>query len=155
METTKLNGRVYRAIKTSTIEHDFYMIDRIRAAGLDRVTLAEGENAEQLAMRLLEMTIGTGKAFEILGGLLIPVDVQDIDWTPAIAEETAENIKRTTDDAEKAEIRQQLVALLISFFNAGLIVLTSSPNYSASPEKVDADQNTAIGDTTITATGTS
>lgn len=155
MSTIKLNGREYRAIKHSTIEHDFWMMDLIRAAGLDRVILEQDETPQAFAERLLNMVIGTGHAFALLGGLMVPCGNPDIDWTPAMADEIAAHIKLTTDPNEKAEIRNQLVALLIGFFNAGLIVLTSSPSYSASPSAAPAETSTESGDTTTTATGAS
>src|SRR5574343_191341 len=145
------NGREFRVMKESTSEHDFLMMNLVRGMGLDTFEMKEGEKAEDYAMRLLETVIRSGKAFDLLAGFIVPVECSDTNWTQEIANQTANVLRKVTDPTEKSVINQQMVGLLISFFNTGLMVLKTSPNYSVSPS--DQPSSTETGDITTTETG--
>jgi len=129
-----LAGHAFAPLLVSTIEHDFWLMARIRAARLDALTKAEDESAEEFVSRILHEVIDSGRAFELLGGMLIPENVPAEQWTPELAAETAAFIRTLTDPADKARLQSQLISLLIGFFENGLTSLTTSPKSSGAME---------------------
>jgi hypothetical protein len=130
MEKIELGGRTYVPVKNSTIEHDFWLMGQIRAAGLDEVHVRPDERPEDFAVRLLRDVINSGRVFLLLGGLLIPEGVASEDWTPEIAEDTAGTLKKLTTPDDKEKVREQVISLLIGFFETGLACLTTSRSFS-------------------------
>jgi len=126
LEKIKIGGRMFVPVKNSTIEHDFWLMAHIRGAGLDRIAIEEGEPPEDFAVRLLGEVINSGRIFPILGGLFLPEKISSVDWTPEIADETASFLKKISDSQDKLEIQRQVISLLISFFQSGLVSLTIS-----------------------------
>jgi hypothetical protein len=135
LETIKLGGRDFAPVLTSTIEHDYWLMSKIRAAGLDQVTKREEESADAFVSRLLSEVIDSGSAFDLLGGLLLPMPLPPEGWTPECAIETAAFIKRLSLPVDKAIVQSQMISLLIGFFENGLSSLTISPSSSADMEK--------------------
>ena len=147
-----LGNKAFKALKQSTIEHDFWLMDTIRAAGLEQVTLRPGEEAETFATRLLHDVIASGRVFDLLGGVLVPADSNDLDWTPEAALQTAAFMRKLSEPTDKILLQSLVVELLIGFFQDGLVALMLSPNYSAtSPEN---HQDSETGEHTTLATGT-
>jgi len=148
-ETFSLGGRQYRTVSTSTIEHDIATTIVIRASGLGELTLGPDELPEAFAFRLLNTLMESGRTFEILGCLLVPADISDIDWTPALGKETAAKLRLITDPEEKATIRAQILAAITGFFASGLL----SSEIFRNSSKAEALASTTSGGTTISATG--
>ena len=127
-ETIKLGGRDFTPVLISTIEHDYWLMSKIRAAGLGQVAKREEASAEAFVSRLLAEVIDSGAAFDLLGGLLVPMPLTPEGWTPACAIETAAFIKRLTLPVDKAIVQSQMISVLIGFFENGLSSLTNSPS---------------------------
>jgi hypothetical protein len=68
-----------------------------------------------------------------LGGLLITEGVASEDWTPELAVQTAETFKKLTSPEDKERVRDQVLSLLIGFFETGLACLTTSRSFSPGP----------------------
>ncbi len=137
METVRIGGRIFVPVKNSTIEHDFWLMAHIRGAGLDRITIGEGEAADDFAVRLLAEVISSGHIFPILGGLFLPETISPLDWTRDVAEETATFLKKISDPRDKLEIQKQVISLLVSFFQSGLASLTISRKSSGTEPKAE------------------
>jgi hypothetical protein len=120
MDYLEIGGQKWRAVKRSTIEHDFWMMKHIREAGLDAVRLRPGEKPEEFAVRLLHEVIASGKAFTLLGGMLLPDVVPDEHWTPERAEQTAAFLRGLAADEDKAAVKSAIISLLTGFLEAGL-----------------------------------
>jgi hypothetical protein len=133
MEKIELGGLVYVPVKNSTIEHDFYLMGQIRAVGLDEVHVRPDERPEDFALRLLRDVINSGRVFLLLGGLLISEGTASEDWTPELAEKTAQTLKKLTAPDDKEKVREQVLSLLIGFFETGLACLTTSRSFSPGP----------------------
>lgn len=125
-----LGGRQFRACENSTVEHDYVTMDRIRAAGLDIIEMPEDADPAAFTNELLSRIVRSNQLFGLLACMLIPADKQGADWTPELAAETEAFIKKLTSPADKQLIHEQVVALLISFFQAGLVLLRTTPSYS-------------------------
>ena len=135
-ETITLGGREFVPVLTSTIEHDYWLMTKIRATGLNEIAKGADETPEEFMLRLLHEVIDSGVAFELLGGLLLPMpSAAPESWTPELAIETAEFIKHLTAPADKATVQAQMISLLVGFFENGLSSLTISPRSSADAEK--------------------
>ncbi len=117
---TKIGGFEWRAVKRSTIEHQFFTMKVLLEAGLGNPRKAPTETPEDFATRLLNQLILSGQAFLLLGCLLIPEHKKDADWSPEMANETATLIKALSDDEDITAVKQALIGALISFFKAGL-----------------------------------
>lgn len=142
-ETITLGGREFRPVVGATIEHDYWLMGHIRRAGIDRCALEEGESPDDYALRLMREVINSGEAFTLLGGTLIPADKKVTDWTPAIAQETAEFLKRLTDPNDKQKLNGCTASLLAGFFSSGLASLETSRRYSI-PEPGPQNDRSAV-----------
>jgi hypothetical protein len=120
MDYLEIGGQKWRAVKRSTIEHDFWMMKHIREAGLDAGRLRPGEKPEEFAIRLLHQVIASGKAFTLLGGVLLPAGMADEHWTPERAEQTAAFLRGLAADEDKAAVKSAIISLLTGFLEAGL-----------------------------------
>jgi len=120
MEHIEIGGQKWRAAKRSTIEHDFWLMKHIREAGLDNVRIRPGEKPEDFAVRLLHEVIGSGKAFKLLGGMLLPESIPDEQWSPERAEQTAALMRGLAADEDKAAVKSAIIGLLTGFLEAGL-----------------------------------
>jgi hypothetical protein len=132
MDNMEIGGQKWRAVKRSTIEHDFWLMKHIREAGLNAVHLRPGEKPEDFAVRLLHEVIGSGKAFTLLGGMLLPDGVPDEHWTPERAEQTAAFMRGLAADEDKAAVKSAIISLLTGFFEAGLASSDTSDTASVS-----------------------
>lgn len=134
-----LGGRAFVPIGESTVEHDFTFMGLIRAAGLDRVAIREGESAQDFALRLLQEAIASGKVLEMLGCLLIPEGTAPEHWTPRLGAETAAFFGGLTAAADKLTIQALVLSLLIDFFEQGLSSLETSRTSSEAAQPHDSD----------------
>lgn len=130
-----LGGREFEPMTVTTIEHDFWLMSRIRTAGLDAMEKGAEESPEEFVARILDQVIDSGSAFEVLGGLLMPAQLPPQQWTPAVAVETAKFIRGLTDPIDKAKVQSQMIAVLIGFFANGLTSLTTSRKSSGRMER--------------------
>jgi hypothetical protein len=135
MDYLEIGGQKWRAVKRSTIEHDFWLMKHIREVGLDAVRIRPGEKPEEFAVRLLHEVIGSGKAFTLLGGMLLPESIPDEQWSPERAEQTAAFMRGLAADADKAAVKSAIISLLTGFLEAGL---ASSGNSSIASESQPA-----------------
>lgn len=118
-ETYKLGGKWYRAISVPrTLEHDHFLAGHTRQAGAADWALREGESHEAFGARILGDMMASGRSFLILGGLLIPCDVEE--WTAEVAAKTAHDLSRLTDPEEKKVANAALLGVVLDFFVSGL-----------------------------------
>lgn len=125
MNVYAIAGRKYRPIQTTTLELDHHNRRITREAGLDDLRKRPDETPTDFAARLLDEIYASGKAFELLGGLLVLESVKDEDWTPELAKGAAQVFRKVTVPEEKAVLTGVLANLYISFLGHGL---TSSSN---------------------------
>ena len=125
-----LGGRTFLSVTESTVEHDLYFHGLAGRAGL-RFEKGEDESPEDFAARILEETIQSGKALELLGCLLVPEEVGVEGWTPEEARRTAAFIGQLRGEADKAGVRALILSLLISFFGCGLASIWTSQKSSS------------------------
>lgn len=130
--THTLGGRVFREAKRSTIEHDIWTMDQIRASGLDSVRRDPDEMFEEFGLRLLDVALRSGRALDLIGGLLLPDEVDDLDWSPELAKETAKFLGRLSSEEDKQQVHVLLGKLVAGFFAAGVLSVGTSPVSSAS-----------------------
>lgn len=120
-ETHALGGRLFREPARSTIAHDAWVMDRIRATGMERLKREPDESWEDFGVRLTETVLSSGHALDLLAGLLVPADVGDLQWTPAIAKETAAFLGELSDPADKEAVHILIGKLVAGFFVEGVL----------------------------------
>lgn len=127
-----LGGRAFLPLRESTVEQDFRFLALIKRARVDEVVMQPGESPEAFARRLLEVTIESGVILDLLGCLLVPEDLAPGDrdpgevWTSELGRETAQVLGRLHDPKDKAEVRGLVLSLLVSFFESGIVSLSTS-----------------------------
>lgn len=136
-----LGGRVFWRIEESTVEHDFWMMAQLQEAHLDKLDLDPGVSAEEAVDAMLEQVVRSGKTLLLLAGLLIPAGMAATDWTPQVALDTHEHLRRLTDLRDKEQIKPLVASMLAVFFAAGLAsVRISRSSSSEAPGDVQHDQ---------------
>ena len=129
-EIIELGGKRFRVIEESTVEHDFTVIQLLADSGLDKFAQAEEESTADFSMRILRTVMVTGKSFDLLGAFLIPEDIPDLEWTPAIGLSTRKSISQITDAGDKILVRNAVVSMLLRFSMAGLFSWIASQKSS-------------------------
>ena len=119
--TYKIDGMTYREIERTTIANDFYNMKQFRAAGLG--DCLRSETPEDFARGIVNAVIENGVPLTLLGGTLLPEGVPDEKWTPEQAEATAARLAVVSEPEDKKLIQQIIVAVVTSFFAAGLLSL--------------------------------
>lgn len=127
----QLGGRAFRVVKVSTVEHDVWMMGKTAAAGMQQVTMLPGETPESFATRLTGEFARSGLVLVLLGGALIPAELEDLEWSPAVAAQTAAFLGGLTDPADKQLVLAQVASLVAGFFETGLMSCMTSRNSSA------------------------
>jgi hypothetical protein len=126
---------------------------RVRAAGLVSMKLADGENEEEFIRRLASQVWESGKAVEIMAGLLVPSELEDVQWTPQLAADMEKFIGNLFEEDDKAKVRQAIGEFLYLFF---VIALYSSTTFLKSSQKQEAEaersETAESSDSTIGAT---
>lgn len=128
-----VGGKRFKPVTNSTIEQDFWTASKVEEAGLANLVMNEGENPEQFALRILGQAMKSKNVFLMLGGLMMPDDKEGHEWSPEIATETADFLRKCTDAEDKNIIRRQVVALLLGFMEAGLTFYATSRKSSPKP----------------------
>ena len=120
MEWT-LGGRRYRRLLTSTARHDDWMIARMYRAGISELVIGEEERPTEFVTRIIGSLMMVDVTFELLGGLVVPVDMEDLDWTPALALQTGERFAALTDPQDKQVRIAMLADLIVDFYAGGAV----------------------------------
>jgi len=118
-----LGRRTFRNIERSTIQQDYWLMDRLSEAGIIDLQPADGEDTITYSRRLMKSLIRDGQGFRIIGGLIVPADLGDMDWSPEVADATAEHLKQLTDPGDKQVVHGMLATAYLRFFQDGLLLL--------------------------------
>lgn len=108
------------------MQHDAWLMARLRGVGFDKVQRFENETPEQFGARLGAELFGSDDVLLVLGGFLVPAEIKDTQWTPAIAKETASFVGGLSDPDDKLAYQQVVLSVLIPFLESGLSSSTSS-----------------------------
>lgn len=116
-EKVEIGGRTFVPSVQTTFEQDFYVMDRVSAAGLDKVVegLRPDGNLEDFSKELILKTYRSGKMFEILAGIMVEEDLVG-GWSPEEAEVAAEFFRTLTDPKDKQALQGVLVGVILGFF---------------------------------------
>jgi hypothetical protein len=151
-QTFTFAGRQYRTIVRRTIENDFTCMSLIRGARLDTLVMEDGEAPEDFAVRMYERAVGSADVFRLLGCMLVPAEVDDLDWTKPHMEATAAALRRVVEPAEKRQIQTTVVGMISGFFHNGLTSLRLSRK-SSSPPEAEAQPSSETEGNSISGTG--
>ena len=130
----EIGGRKFQRIEDWTVEQDWWLMKRIREAGLDTISVPS-ERPDDIAAAMSEAIEAklaeSGLTVDLLGGLLIPSGTSPEAWTPAMAEETAAFLKRQRGREAREAVRNLAVWALVHFFANGLVSFKISPALSS------------------------
>lgn len=131
MQKIIIEGREFVPIKNGTFAHDIWLMQRVRAAGLSQIRIADNETEDAFIERIAAAAWESGSVLELLGGSLIPANVPAVNWSPELAEECAAFFGAVTDEESKKQLRMQIGGILFYFFINGLSASKTSPKYGA------------------------
>lgn len=142
--THMLGGRLFREPAKSTIAHDAWVMDQVRATGLERLQRRPDEAWEDFGIRLTETVLSSGRALDLLAGLLVPAECDDLQWTPAMAREVAAFLGNLSEPADKETVHVLIGRLVAGFFAEGVLSESLSRVSSARlASRVDSSQGAA------------
>lgn len=125
----KFNGKEYRLLVNTTFEHDFRIKQFLVNNDLyiiDAPSVGDDFDADLFAMQLIEKLVVGNVGVKLLSLLLVPDEIEDVDWTVAVGDEIYVNLLKCTDRTEKEQIQQLMLSALTGFFAAGLMSLKIS-----------------------------
>lgn len=126
-------GRRYQPVGESTLEHDFWLLERLRRAGLDAIAVDPGADFDATARKIVTDAFAAGVAFDLLGGVLVPEGTPGEAWTPELAAETSAWAAKVADPEGKKLLQAAFVSALLGFFASGLVSFKTSPRSSSGP----------------------
>jgi hypothetical protein len=118
-----LGGREFREIAVRSINNRWWTERHIRQSGVDRIKQEDGESAETFIVRITDRLTGSGEGALILGGLIIPSDVVDLEWKPETGIATSQFILKLHEDEDAVRVNNLLLSALLPFFVKGLTSL--------------------------------
>lgn len=127
MTDITLAGRQFRRCTNSSLQHDIFTMNHVRAADVLELELPAGASGEDYAAEMLGRLARYEHFYELLGCLLVPADTA---WTPAVCKSTAAFLAYLTDPTDKAALNSVIAELLLGFFQAGHVSLRISPSFS-------------------------
>ncbi len=118
MAEVKLGDRLYQTVILDhrTVRMDHYLqrvLDESGVAGLDPLL---DEDAVTFQMRQLDTLIKSGKACEVLGAYLLPLEVTERTWTPAIACATVARLEVCDSEEDRDQVLVLALECLNGFF---------------------------------------
>ena len=143
----EIGGRRFAHVTDWTVEQDWWLMQRIRKAGLDQIVVDDANPdaiAESISQAAADKLADSGLALEILGGLLLPDGMDPSQWTPQLAAETTAHLGRQTGAEARHAVRAVASWAILSFFSNGLTsFVTSRPSSTMASGQPTADQNHA------------
>lgn len=115
-----LRGRRFRAVQQPTLRHQVFVTEVEREAGLVKATMLPDEQPDDFAVRLVQRANQAGVLYLLLGAMLVPEELQDLDWRPELARETAELVANVQDPDELARVHRFIGEALLPFLTAGI-----------------------------------
>lgn len=125
----KFNGKEYRLLVNTTFEHDFRIKQFLVNNDLyiiDAPSLTEDFDADLFARQLIEKLVKNNVGVKLLSLLLVPDEIEDIDWTEQVGNDIYGNLLKCTDKTEKLQIQELMLSALTGFFEVGLMSLKIS-----------------------------
>lgn len=136
-DVVELGGRKLQVISAGPVVHDVWLMQQVRAAGIDHVDMTKGQSADDLVDAMLNRVLASGSALRLLGSLLAPADLDLVDWTPTVAADMEKFLGRLMAAEDKAAIRGLLAQALAGFFASGIASLRTSRTSSAGSPLAD------------------
>ena len=129
MTPIDIGGVRYARPEHTTFDQDIYLMERVRAAGLDKLQVGRKETPPQFVERLQAELAPV--LLPVLAGMLVP---EGEAWTRDVAARTERHLGQTTAARDKALLRAQGAALLAHFFASGIASARISPSSSGEGE---------------------
>lgn len=138
----------YRLVTASTIEHDIALTNLLRSSGAEKAIIDALTAGDEPDSRIFSAVTQSGKLFDIMAAALVPEGTDPLEWSPAIAKETSDKLKRVVSDKGKRVLLASIVELVKAFFLAGLHSQTTSQSYTSDGK--DAGQPGSANEATMT-----
>jgi hypothetical protein len=129
----ELGGRKLQVIASANIEHDCWMANTVREAGLRPFVIDEARSVDEQVNGYVDCALESGMVTTLVGGLLAPAELDLRTWRPAVAAEMTEFIRNLTAPEDKLVFRGLFGAAVAGFFRSGLASLGISPTSSRVP----------------------
>lgn len=146
-----LRGRKFvPAGESTTFEQDLYIMDHVRASGVEQIEFTQADRGPKLAAKAEQVVLQayrTGQLFHILAGILVEEGKL---WSVESANENAKFFAGLNTVADKKAIQGSVVAVILSFFvnEEGSFVI--SPKSSSDEVGTGEGQNDEVTEDHIT-----
>lgn len=126
-----LGGVFYRVVEFQrrTVAMDHYLTRLMRSTGVDKVIPMDGETNDIYIVRLQTCLVDSQKLPEILGGMLMPIDLEDSEWDGQIAKATTVQIRKCSAPEDRELVLSLGFDLVMRFFVEGVALLNRSQSY--------------------------
>lgn len=138
MQELILGGRQFKVIDFDrrTVLQDHYLQKHLRLIGADKVFPMDGEDNAAYLVRLQVHILDSGRAPDLIGGYLLPIDKTETDFTPRMADEIAAHISKCHEQVDRETVIDLASQVAFGFFRQGLeqwrrslvSLLSTSPN---------------------------
>ena len=128
-----IGGRQFKPIKNATLEHDYKVMALLNSAGIRVIEMPEDADPQAFMEQLFSNLVLAGSLIPLFAHLILPADLEGKHWTPAVAADIEQHLRGLTDDTDKQTVHEQLAAMLIGFFQNGLVRLQITPSCLATP----------------------
>jgi hypothetical protein len=129
-----LGGRGFIRSDRLSVARDEAFMDLVLSAGVQEPDIQPGEDPKAYGERLFRALHEAQVIRPMLACLIVPLDTPE--WTPAIADETAQFLGELDDPTDKARCYALVAELLCPFYKAGLASWARSRTSGApNPEK--------------------
>jgi hypothetical protein len=139
-----IEGKRFVPLRNGTFAHDIWLTRKIREAGLSNISIGDGETPDQFIERIAIVAHESGISLQLLGGLLLPEGVEERNWTPELAESTAQFFGNVTDPEGKRILRTQIASALFYFFANALASSPTSLKFGTEMKKGERQESEGV-----------
>lgn len=121
----ELAGRRFRAVAKPTVDWMIAASNELRLAKVDKFVKAEKEDNAQFAERFVDQVQASGRLVDLAAVLVVPAEIDDADWTPAMHQQTRRLFGRLQDEADQIKLFHMLEEVFRFFVYARLYSMPS------------------------------
>jgi hypothetical protein len=116
MKTIRISGRDFRFVGDDIeSSHYHWVIAYLWPCKVEQVVRHACENDDAYALRIYTRIAQHPEFFKMLGGLIVPAELLEVEWSPWVAIDTGKFLSEISDIRERVAFTRQAVDAVISF----------------------------------------
>lgn len=132
MSDIKLGGRLFTVVNMPrrTVELEHHQRKLVHELGLDKILPKQDTSSEEWILQVYQHLIHTGRTCDLLGLYLLPIGKVERDWSPAMAAEVAEYLRKCDTEEDRLQVDELAMEFIVGFFRNALRLLETSLRFS-------------------------